>query len=119
MPDPKRRLVSKFEGDFFTSFGLQIRLLLRLMGDRRVNMFLKALPLFSLIYLISPLDAVIPFVDDAFVLWIANTLFLELCPPEVVEEHRNALETEAHPKKKDDDSIDVKDVIDARYHDKE
>ncbi|MEX1247085.1 MAG: YkvA family protein [Anaerolineales bacterium] len=114
----KRRLVSKLEGDFFTRFGLQIRLIVRLMGDPRVNLFLKALPVFSLLYLISPLDIVIPLVDDAFILWLANTLFLELCPQAVVEEHRANLEREVRPKKEGQPPIDEQDVIEARYRDK-
>jgi uncharacterized membrane protein YkvA (DUF1232 family) len=115
----KKRLVSKFDGDFFTSFGLQIRLIMRLIGDRRVPAWLKALPIFSIIYLVSPLDIVIPLVDDAFILWIANTLFLELCPPEIVQEHRTELENDAQPKNADRPQIDKNDVIDARYKDKE
>ena len=114
-----KRLVSKSDGDFFSSFGQQIRLIIRLIADPRVSLWLKALPVFSLIYLISPLDIVIPLVDDAFVLWIANTLFLELCPPELVDEHRARLEQEAHPKKPGQPAIDEKDVIEARYKNKE
>ncbi|MEX2143995.1 MAG: YkvA family protein [Anaerolineales bacterium] len=115
----KRRLVSKTDGDFFASFGKQIRLIMRLMGDRRVSLWIKILPVFSLIYLISPLDMFIPVVDDAFVLWIANTLFLELCPTELVDEHRTRLEAEAQPKKPGQPPIDDNDVIEARYKDKE
>lgn len=114
----KRRLVSKFDGDFFTGFGMQIRLIMRLMGDRRVPVWLKALPVFSLVYLISPLDIVIPLVDDAFILWLANTMFLELCPSEVVEEHRTFLEREAQPKKGSAGDVDERDVIEAKYRDK-
>lgn len=118
--DPKRRLVSKSSGDFFSSFGQQIRLIIRLMADPRVSLWLKALPAFSLIYLISPLDIVIPLVDDAFILWIANTLFLELVPQEIVEEHRLRLEKEAQPKKKSAPTpVDESDVIEARYRDKD
>lgn len=116
---PNRRLVSKFDGDFFSSFGLQIRLIMKLIGDKRVSPLLKALPIFSIIYLISPLDIVIPLVDDAFILWIANTLFLELCPTDVVEEHRTALEKDAAPKKPEEPAINKQDVIDAKYKDKE
>jgi uncharacterized membrane protein YkvA (DUF1232 family) len=115
----KKRLVSKFDGDFFTSFGLQIRLIMKLIGDSRVPLWLKALPVFSIIYLVSPLDIVIPLVDDAFILWIANTLFLELCPPDVVQEHRTELEKDAQPKNAARPEIDKNDVIDARYKDKE
>jgi uncharacterized membrane protein YkvA (DUF1232 family) len=114
----KRRLVSNLEGDFFTRFGLQIRLIIRLMGDRRISFWLKTLPVFSLIYLISPLDIVIPLVDDAFILWIANTLFLELCPNEIVEEHRAKLENETRRKNAKGEPIKEDDVIEVKYKDK-
>jgi len=117
--NPKRRLVSKSDGDFFGNFGQQIKLIIRLIGDRRVSLWLKVLPVFSLIYLISPLDIVIPLVDDAFVLWIANTLFLELVPQELVDEHRLRLEKEARPKKEGPPPVDEGDVIEARYREKD
>lgn len=115
--NPKRRLVSKYEGDLFGSFGMQIRLIVRLIADRRISLLLKALPVFSIIYLISPLDFAIPVIDDAFVLWLANTLFLDLCPPEIVEEHRTNLERTEEQKRKQE-KIAENDIIDARYKDK-
>lgn len=115
--NPKRRLVSKYEGDLFGSFGMQIRLIVRLLADRRISLLLKALPVFSLIYLFSPLDFAIPIVDDAFVLWLANTLFLDLCPAEIVEEHRANLERTEEQKRKQE-KIEEQDIIDAKYKDK-
>ncbi len=114
--DPKRRLVSKYQGDLFGSFGMQIRLIIKLLADRRINLLLKALPVFSVIYFISPLDFAIPVVDDVFVLWLANTLFLDLCPPEIVEEHRVSLERTEERKKKE--KIEERDIIDAKYKEK-
>jgi hypothetical protein len=51
---------------------------------------LKLLPIGSLIYLIVPLD-VPGSIDDALVIWLASYFFIELCPPEVVQEHLEAL----------------------------
>ena len=66
------------------------KLIARLIGDKRVNIFLKFLPAGTLVYLLSP--DLIPFVvDDAIIIWLGTYLFIELCPPEVVEEHRAAL----------------------------
>jgi uncharacterized membrane protein YkvA (DUF1232 family) len=70
---------------------MNLKLILRLMGDRRVNIFLKILPLASLAYFVSPIDAAIPVVDDAAILWLGSYLFLELCPDGVVKEHRKQL----------------------------
>ncbi len=78
---------------------LRVKLILRLIGDKRVNIFLKLLPIVALIYVVSPIDlipgAVIPVIgalDDAAVLWLGATLFINLCPEEVVQEHMDALQ---------------------------
>ena len=73
----------------------QLRLIFRLMADRRVNLFAKLVPIGALIYLVSPIDAIsipiIGVVDDAALLWLGSYIFTELCPPEVVAEHMRAL----------------------------
>jgi hypothetical protein len=75
---------------FFQDLTLRLKLILRLLGDGRVNPLLKLLPIGSLIYLVVPDIAPGP-VDDAAVIWLATYLFVELCPPEVVQEHLEAL----------------------------
>jgi hypothetical protein len=75
---------------FFDGLMLRIKLILRLMGDSRVSMTLKLLPIGSMIYLIMPLDIPGP-IDDALVIWLATYFFIELCPPDVVQEHLDAL----------------------------
>ena len=76
----------------------RIKLVGRLMGDSRVSPFIKVLPLASLAYLIWPFDLapaialpLIGALDDAAILWFGSTLFVELCPDEVVQEHMQAL----------------------------
>lgn len=73
----------------------QMKLILRLMRDSRVNFFAKLIPVGAFIYLIFPIDAitfpVIGVVDDAALLWLGSYVFTELCPPEVVAEHMKAL----------------------------
>jgi len=86
------------QGGAMRSFVNHLKLVGRLMGDSRVNIFLKVLPLASLGYLILPADLipVVPFIsalDDAAILWIGSTLFVELCPDEVVNEHKKALQS--------------------------
>jgi uncharacterized membrane protein YkvA (DUF1232 family) len=73
---------------------MRVRLILRLLGDRRVSPWLKIIPILGLLYLVSPLDLipdialpVIGELDDAAVLWLTNYLFVELCPPTIVQEH--------------------------------
>ena len=95
----KHDIIGNQNSGFFQDLILRVKLILRLMGDKRVNFFLKLLPVGALIYLVSPIDlipgAVLPVIgalDDAVVLWLGATLFVALCPDEVVQEHTNALQ---------------------------
>ena len=78
----------------------RLKLVARLMGDSRVNVFLKALPIASVAYLVFPFDlapgVVFPIIgalDDAAILWLGSNLFVELCPDDVVKEHMQAIES--------------------------
>jgi len=100
------------QGGMLRNFVARLKLITRLMGDRRVNAFLKLLPLASVAYLISPFDLapgvvfpVIGVLDDAAILWIGSTLFVELCPPNVVNEHMQELASNV-----DDDLGDIVDA---------
>lgn len=102
------------QGGLLRDFVTRLKLIGRLMGDRRVNVFAKLLPLASLAYLIWPWDAIpmIPVIgalDDAAILWIGSTLFVELCPPNVVKEHRDELTSNLND--------DTGDVVDAETTD--
>jgi uncharacterized membrane protein YkvA (DUF1232 family) len=111
-----RRSVVQEKGGMLQEFVKQAKLVGRLIGDRRVNPLLKLIPIAAIVYLISPVDlipgGIVPVVgalDDAAVVWIGTTLFLELCPPDVVQEHRDALNGYA--------SGDAGDIIDAETRD--
>ncbi|MBP6180069.1 MAG: hypothetical protein KA473_12850 [Anaerolineales bacterium] len=72
----------------------QMKLIFRLMGDKRVNIFAKLIPLGTLAYLFSPDPIMFPIigvVDDAALLWLGSYVFTELCPPDVVAEHMKEL----------------------------
>lgn len=93
MSELKDNKIVRTDGGFMNELMVRLKLVLRLMGDRRVNPLFKALPIASLIYFVSPLDF-LPFpipVDDALVLWLGTTLFVELAPPDVVQEHLDEL----------------------------
>jgi uncharacterized membrane protein YkvA (DUF1232 family) len=71
------------QGGVLRDLVLRIKLILRLMGDKRINPLLKLLPLGSLVYLVWPVDLVpgvaLPVVgalDDAAVLWLGAYLFV-------------------------------------------
>lgn len=78
--------ITPYDGNFLQIFGERIRLILRLMADGRVNILLKLLPLSSLAYAIWPIDIPTP-IDDVALIMFANYMFLEMCPPDIVEEH--------------------------------
>ena len=81
-----RKIVLPQNRGFLQDLTLRIKLIMRLLGDGRVNPLLKLLPIGSLIYLVVPDIAPGP-IDDAAVIWLATYLFVELCPPGVVQEH--------------------------------
>lgn len=85
-----RKITLPQSGGFFQDLTLRLKLILRLLGDGRVNPLLKILPIGSLVYLVVPDIAPGP-IDDAAVIWLATYLFVELCPPAVVQEHLEAL----------------------------
>jgi uncharacterized membrane protein YkvA (DUF1232 family) len=75
----------------------RIRLHWRLVRDRRVPPWAKALLGAAVVYVILPFDLipdtlpVVGEVDDVVVLIMAARWFLRLCPPAVVAEHARAL----------------------------
>ena len=88
------------QGGMLRDFVLRLKLIGRLMADRRVSFFLKLLPLASLAYLVSPVDLapnvvlpVIGVLDDAAILWLGTNLFVELAPSLVVKEHMTELQS--------------------------
>ena len=95
---------------------LRLKLITRLMGDKRVNFFLKILPVASLGYLFFPFDLVSVFpaisaLDDIAIVGLGAYLFVELCPQDLVQEHMQALASNVSSTPSSDD------VVDAESHD--
>lgn len=110
----RKQLIKSSGGGFFQDIGMRIKLILRLLRDRRVNLFLKLLPLSTLIYLVAP--DFLPFIiDDALIIWLGTYLFVELCPDDIVIEHMNALTKKLHASESPTHS-DEPDVVDGEYH---
>ncbi len=80
-------------GDLFTSLAIRIKLIGRLMLDRRVSFYLKLIPVLAVGYLFIPEEFFGP-VDDLTVLVIGMVLFVEMCPPKVVAEHMKQLKNQ-------------------------
>lgn len=94
----KKSIIQSRNGGLVKDVIMYARLIWSLILDKRVNFFLKLLPVAALVYLVSPIDLfpgmVIPIIgalDDAAVIWIGSALFLDLCPETVVDEHKRAL----------------------------
>lgn len=93
MPDRKnRKIVVPASRGMTRDFVDRLKLIFKLMGDKRVSPWVKLIPIGALAYLISPIDLImgipgIDALDDAAVLWIGSNLFVELCPPDVVQEY--------------------------------
>lgn len=89
-PEPTNRanmLVSGVQ-DFFGQFRMAWRLLM----DGRVPSLTKIVPLATALYILSPIDILpdmalgLGQLDDLAILLLGLRLFIEICPPDLVEE---------------------------------
>jgi uncharacterized membrane protein YkvA (DUF1232 family) len=116
MPDKKnRKIVVPASRGMTRDFVDRLKLILKLLGDRRVSPWVKLVPIGALAYLISPIDLImgipgIDALDDAAVLWIGSNLFVELCPPDVVQEHMQAIGSNVEDSSGDIVDADATDV---------
>jgi uncharacterized membrane protein YkvA (DUF1232 family) len=116
-----RKVVVPAQGGMTRDFVNRLKLIFKLMGDSRVSPLVKLIPIGAIAYLISPIDIIMGIpgaaaLDDAAVLWIGSNLFVELCPPEVVQEHMQALGSNLVNTDASDEIVDVDatDVTDKR-----
>ena len=113
MPNKKRGdIVISSGGGVLRDLVLRFKLIARLMGDSRVNPFVKLLPLASLAYLIWPIDLIagipgLSALDDVALVSLGAYLFIEFCPPDVVEEHMQQLTSNMDVVTSQDDVIDA------------
>jgi len=115
VPEPRKVLPSHDEG-FFKGIADHVKLVWRLLGDARISPVLKLIPFGSLVYFLLPLDIPGP-VDDLAVVWVGTYLFIELCPSEVVDEHRAAIgrEVPSSWRGAEKSDADSEEIIDADY----
>ncbi|HUE97898.1 MAG TPA: YkvA family protein [Anaerolineales bacterium] len=119
MTERKNSKLVPAQGGLTRDFVNRLKLIFRLMGDSRVSPLVKLIPVGALAYLISPIDLImgIPGVaalDDAAILWFGSNLFVELCPPEVVQEHMQALGSNLDNTTDDIVDVDATDINDNR-----
>ena len=89
-----------------------VRLVWRLVLDRRVNIILRALVPLAIVYAISPIDLLPdmrPFgigrFDDLIVLGLAVLLLTKLAPQHVIDEHTGKPQVSDRPEDKDPDTV--------------
>jgi uncharacterized membrane protein YkvA (DUF1232 family) len=92
MNDNTPRSIIPSQNNMLEEATFRLKLIWRLMSDRRISPFVKLLPVGALIYLISPVDAIMGIpglsaLDDMGILWLSSYFFIELCPTQVIEEH--------------------------------
>ncbi len=119
MMDKENRMLDlpkKANESFFRELFNNLKLIVRLLKDERINFWLKLLPIGALIYLVVPVDLLsLNPLDDAVVVWLGGYLFIELCPEEIVKEHRDALRKALEEEKADQEP--PKEVIDGEFDD--
>jgi len=122
MSNKKQPVIPDDRVGFFQNLTNRIKLILRLMADRRVNPLLKLLPIGTIVYFFIP-DLVIGPVDDALIIWLGTYLFVELCPPNIVQEHMQALAREIPGTWKDsageNQAPNEENIVDAEYWDED
>lgn len=110
----KRSVVNSGGGGVFNEISNHFKLVFRLIRDPRVNPLLKLIPIGTLFYLVIP-DLIIGPIDDAAIIGFGLFIFVELCPQDVVEEHRAALAGTIPGEWSDPQVIDEEDIVDAEF----
>ncbi len=87
------------------------RLVWRLIFDKRVSIFLRALVPLAVIYIISPYDILrdrIPILgrfDDLIILGLALLFLTKMAPPNIVDEHMDRVTESDRPEDKDPEKV--------------
>jgi uncharacterized membrane protein YkvA (DUF1232 family) len=99
-------------GGFISDVILKIRLVIKLIQDDRIDIWVKAIPVFCLVYLIVPIDLLIGPIDDAIVLYVGMDLFISLCSQDIVNEYLANLKGQSK-------SPSNEEVVDVEFKEKE
>jgi hypothetical protein len=116
MSEDKKRTIIDPKSGIFNDLATRIKLILRLIADPRVSPFLKLLPVGSVLYFLIPDIAPGP-IDDVAVIWLGAYLFVEMCPPDIVQEHMDALK-QVVPGEWSDPDIVEGEFVDPKPHEK-
>lgn len=108
-------LVVSSGGGMMRDLVQRFKLIVRLMGDRRVNPFVKLIPVASLAYLFFPFDLIsmvpgVSALDDIALVSLGAYMFIEFCPPDVVAEHMQQLTSNMDVVASHDEIVDAEAV---------
>ena len=101
MGDDQKPVISQKNVGALAQFLRTLRLVWRLLADSRVPIFPKLIILAAAIYVISPIDLIPDLIlglgqlDDLGIAMLAIGVFIQLCPPAIVDEHRRAIAAES------------------------
>ena len=93
---------------FLADLMLKIQLTIKLIGDSRVQMIFKIIPVLCLLYLIIPTDLLFGPIDDAVILYFGMDFFIDLCPEVIVQEHLSRLQGKSSSTTEDVIDVDFK-----------
>jgi hypothetical protein len=123
MSDSKQQRKSTITIPLLKGAENDIKLVLKLMQDKRISFWYKLLPVFGVIYLIDPVDLAPGPVDDVIVMYICYWLFVYvLSPSDIVQYYRDIISGKIKEPTKVDPNNPHKansddDVIDGEFHD--
>jgi uncharacterized membrane protein YkvA (DUF1232 family) len=111
MNEGKSGKQQNMDGGFISDVILKIQLVIKLIQDDRIDTWVKAIPVFCLIYLVVPIDLLIGPIDDALILYFGMDLFISLCPQDIVNEYLVNLKGQSK-------SPSNEEIIDAEFKEK-
>lgn len=118
----KERQITPTDGSIFRDIAIQLKLIFRLLADPRVHPLVKLLPIGSLIYLVFPDFFPLNPIDDAIIIGVGTYMFVELCPPEVVQEHKDALTSVVYgtwrDAKEEKEDVEEPQIIEGEFREK-
>ena len=112
MNEGKSGKQQNMDGGFISDVILKIQLIIKLIQDDRVDIWVKAIPVFCLIYLVVPIDLLIGPIDDAIVLYFGMDIFISLCPQDIVNGYLTNLKGQS-------ESPINEEVVDVEFKEKE
>lgn len=97
MNEQRKPVITQDQVGALTQMVRTLRLVWRLLNDPRVPFLLKLTIPAALVYVVSPVDLIPDVIlglgqlDDLGVVILAIGMFIQFCPPDIVEEHRRAI----------------------------